>query len=126
MGLTDPKTLKLKGTLENIEVVVLIDLGATHNFLSLKAIQKIHIRVTPTIEVGVSLGTGRAVSGHGRCERVLLQIQGLDIMEDFLTLTLGNSDVILVIQWLEKLRAVTTNWKTQLMNVTPDFQIRSI
>lgn len=36
-------------------------------------------------------------------------------MEEFLSLTLGNSDVILGVQWLEKLGAVTTNWKTQVM-----------
>lgn len=36
-------------------------------------------------------------------------------MEEFLPLNLGNSDVILGVQWLEKLGAVTTNWKTQIM-----------
>lgn len=115
MGLTNPKSLKLKGTIAESEVVVLIDPGATHNFLSLQTINQLHIPVIPTAEFGVSLGTGKAVSGTGKCQGILLQVQGLDITEDFLPLTLGNSDVILGIQWLEKLGAVTTNWKTQIM-----------
>ncbi|CAI9290963.1 unnamed protein product [Lactuca saligna] len=66
---------------------------------------------------GVSLGTGKTVSGQGRCQGILLQVQGsgLGIKEDFLPLTLESCDVILGIQWLEKLEAITTNWKTQLM-----------
>lgn len=38
------------------------------------------------------------------------------VCEDFLPLELGSSDVILGIQWLEKLGPVTTNWRTQVMN----------
>lgn len=42
------------------------------------------------------------------------------VVEDFLPLTLGNSDIILGVQWLEKLGAVTTNWKTQVMTFNVD------
>nr|KAJ0228165.1 hypothetical protein LSAT_V11C100046520 [Lactuca sativa] len=114
-GNLNPKTLKLKGIIKDTEVVVLIDPGATHNFLSLATIDQLQIPVNPTPGFGVSLGTGESVTGRGNCQGVLIHIQGLDIREDFLPLTLGNSDVILGIQWLEKLGAVTTNWKTQVM-----------
>lgn len=115
VGTNNPKTLKLTGKVAGSEVVVLIDLGATHNFLSLEAIQQLNLPITPTVGFGVSLGTGEAVTGIGKCEGVLLQLQGLCIREDFLPLTLGTSDVILGVQWLETLGPVTTNWKTQHM-----------
>lgn len=34
IGLCNPKPMKLKGLLGDLEVVVMIDPGATHNFLS--------------------------------------------------------------------------------------------
>lgn len=34
VGLTSPKTMKMKDTINGQEVVVLIDFGATHNFIS--------------------------------------------------------------------------------------------
>lgn len=44
-----------------------------------------------------------------------MELQGLEIVEDYLILGLGNSDIILGMQWLEKLGEVVTNWKKQLM-----------
>lgn len=51
---------------------------------------------------------------------VVLELQGVTVVEDFLPLQLGNSDLILGIQWLEKLGTMSTNWKTQ----TIKFQLR--
>lgn len=42
-------------------------------------------------------------------------MQGLKICDDFLILELGSSDIILGLQWLEKLGDITTNWKEQIM-----------
>lgn len=44
-----------------------------------------------------------------------VRTQGLSIIEDFLILELGNFDVIMGLQWLERLGEITTNWKEQLM-----------
>lgn len=71
------------------------------------------IMVSPSTTFGVSLGTGEEVQGKGICLGVVLELQGVDIIEDFLPLPLGNSDVILGIQWLEKLGTTTINWKLQ-------------
>ena len=42
-------------------------------------------------------------------------IQGITLIQDFLSLELGNSDLILGVQWLETLGPIMTNWKTQTM-----------
>lgn len=60
IGLSNPKTMKLIGRIENHEVVVMVDPGATHNFLSLTAIEKLAIPVMESAEFGVSLGDGQA------------------------------------------------------------------
>lgn len=51
------------------------------------------------------------------CEQILLQLDGgVIVQEDFLPLKLGTSDIILGVQWLEKLGTVVTNWKSQVMH----------
>lgn len=118
IGLSNPKTMKLRGLVGNLEVVVMIDPGATHNFLSLNVIKAGGINVIPAGSFGVSLGNGEAIRirGEGVCKAVRLHLDGgLEVEEDFLPLELGSSDVILGIQWLEKLGVVLTNWNTQVM-----------
>lgn len=63
-GTTNPKTLKLKGEMAGAEVMVLIDPGATHNFLSLSTL------ISPTVGFRVPLGTGENVTGSGKCKGV--------------------------------------------------------
>lgn len=116
IGISNPKTMKLRGLLMGSEVVVMIDPGATHNFVSLEKVAELDIAVTDCGGFGVSLGNGEAIKGSGICKDVLLQLEGgVVIQEDFLPLSLGSSDIILGVQWLEKLGTVATNWKSQVM-----------
>lgn len=39
VGLSEPRTLKLKGEVHGMEVMVLIDYGATHNFISTNLVE---------------------------------------------------------------------------------------
>ena len=57
------------------------------------------------------------VFGDGICTEVLLSLQGIEICDRFFALELGSLDVILGIQWLEKLGTVAINWKTQTMKL---------
>lgn len=121
VGLSNPKTMKLLGVIEGKEVVVMIDPGATHNFISIKTIEELNIPVRESGNFGVSLGNGESVRGTGVCERVVLALnEELVIKENLLTLNLGNSDLILGIEWLEKLGTISSNWKTQTMRFQLD------
>lgn len=66
-------------------------------------------------QYGVTLGNGQKIFGKEKCQQLLMNLQGLEVVEDYLILGLGNSDIILGMQWLEKLGEVVTNWKQQLM-----------
>lgn len=120
VGLTSPKTMKLVGRIGEQGVIVMIDPGATHNFISVATVEKLGLPVTKSKEFGVSLGNGEAIRGTGECKGVRLKLEEVEIWEDFLPLKLGNSDLILGVQWLEKLGTVVTNWKTQTMKFQID------
>lgn len=81
----------------------------------MRTVEKLGIPVIANNGFGVTLGNGEAIKGTGECRGVVLQLGALEIVEDFLSFSLGNSDVILGVQWLEKLGSVTTNWKLQEM-----------
>ena len=72
-----------------------------------------------TESYGVTMGTEDSVKSEGLCKEVRLQLQGIEIVKDFLPLRLGSSDVILGVQWLETLGMTHTNWKTQCDEVYP-------
>ncbi|KAL4558785.1 hypothetical protein LXL04_036987 [Taraxacum kok-saghyz] len=85
-GLTSPKTMKLRGRVMEQPVVTLIDLGATHNFISSKLVEDLQIPVLETEGYNIRMGTGDKEPGRGICKGVLLQLQELDIIEEFLPL----------------------------------------
>lgn len=115
VGIDNPKTMKLEGKIRGSKVIVMIDPGVTHNFISPKVVRKLTIPITDTEEFGVTLGTGETRLGKWSCQEVELDLGALCITENFLPLELGHSDVILGIEWLAKLGTISTNWKTPLM-----------
>lgn len=91
VGLSSPKTMKMRGMIGENEVIVLIDPGATHNFVSLEKVAELNLPVTESGGFGVSLGNGDATKGSGLCENVVLQLDGgVKIQEDFFTLETGH------------------------------------
>lgn len=67
MGIDNPKTMKMVGTINGREIVVMIDPGATHNFIAPRAVEMLKLRVQGTKEFAVSLGTWKAIRGWGEC-----------------------------------------------------------
>lgn len=89
VGISNPKTMKLKGIIGNKEVVVMVDPGATHNFIFLGVAAEAGVHIEKSTGFGVFLGNGEAIRGEGICKGVTLQLDGgLEVVEDFLPLKL--------------------------------------
>ena len=95
VGLSAPKTMKVKGNIARQEVIVLSDCGATHNFISTQLVQRLRLPLEATSTYGVLMGTSRAVKGEGICRVVVITLHNIKIVEDFLPLDLGSANVIL-------------------------------
>ncbi|KAL5552031.1 hypothetical protein UlMin_002207 [Ulmus minor] len=119
MGFTSAQTLKLQGMLNGKSVVVLIDSGASHSFISSRLVTELSIPFVSTEGYGVQVGDGTRFKLNGICKRVKLWIQGTWIEEDFLPFELGCIDVVLGVTWLQKLGEVKENWKV----FTMEFQL---
>lgn len=69
-------------------IIVLIDCGATHNFISQRLVEELEFPLTSTTHYGIVMGNGVAVKGKGVCKTVVVDLSGLSITEDFLPLEL--------------------------------------
>ncbi|PNY02722.1 retrotransposon-related protein [Trifolium pratense] len=100
------KTMKIGGRLEGIDVVVLIDSGASHNFVSTKLTSALGLPITSMAERKIKLGDGHKVVSKGVCEGVALMLGEMKVVVDALVLDLGGLDVILGVSWLSTLGKV--------------------
>lgn len=93
--------MKLKGKIKGKEVAVLIDIGATHNFIHEALVEEKQLTITQGTKFGVSIGDGTRCLGKGISKRVELRLKEMTIIADFLAVELGRVDVVLGMQWLD-------------------------
>ncbi|WVZ01161.1 hypothetical protein V8G54_027230 [Vigna mungo] len=108
-GLTTPRTLKLRGKIGEKEVVVVIDSGASHNYISRRVTAEMKLPVIDIPPYLVSLGDGHKRRIRGRCGKVRVQLAEAMVEEDFYVFKLGEVNVILGDAWLEKLGEARIN-----------------
>lgn len=66
--------MKIEGKLENVNVEVLIDSGASHSFISPELITALGLTVTPTTVKWIKLGDGHKVLFNGICRGIRLTL----------------------------------------------------
>ena len=111
VGLSSLKTIKIKGEIKGREIVVLIDRGATHNFILEEVVKELKIPVETLDAYGIVLGTGGVIRAIGMYKDVNLTIANLSITHNFLPLPFGSVDVILGITWLEMLEKIMFDFR---------------
>ena len=117
VGLTDPGTMKVKGKIGDREVVILIDCGATHNFISEKIVEELQPNTKSTSNYGVILGSGATVKVKGICEEVEIKLNEWKVVANILPLELGGVDVVLRMQWLYSLGMTEVDWRNLTMTL---------
>ena len=117
VGLTMSGTMKINRTIGLKETIILVNNGATHNFLSLDLVQRLALPLTTTTNYKVVMGTEISVKRKGVYRGVCISMQGLIVVEDFLPLELGSTDVILGMPWLGTLGDIEVNWEMLTMKI---------
>nr|GEX24785.1 putative mitochondrial protein [Tanacetum cinerariifolium] len=95
VGITTPHTIKLWGIIKGYEVVILIDRGATHNFLSVRLVKQLGLRIMGKRETGITLGNGKTENSPGIYRGAELNLQGHMVIKDFYSMELGDDKVTL-------------------------------
>ena len=114
-GFTSKGTMKLKGNIKGKEVVILIDSGATNNFIHESVVEEQGLNIEPGTQFGVTIGDGTRCKGKGVCRRVELRLKEITIVADFLAVEVGNVDVVLGMQWLDTTGTMKVHWPSLIM-----------
>ncbi|CAA7022296.1 unnamed protein product [Microthlaspi erraticum] len=116
LGVDSPGVTKLWGTIGKTKVVVMIDSGAKHNFIYPSVLSKTHLTPAKNRTFEILLGTGITVNGSGVCKDVSLELQNHEFTADFFVLELGNTEIILEVQWLRTLGKCECDWEDHEMS----------
>lgn len=111
LGVSSPTTTKLRGSVHKNPVVVMLDSGATHNFISPAAVERCRLKSLKNSNLEVLLGTVISVQGCGVCREVSIVLPSMSFQADCVVLELGSVDIILGVQWLRTLGVCTVNWE---------------
>jgi hypothetical protein len=110
-GTDGPRTMKLRGVLQGTELLILVDSGSSHTFLSTAVADKM-VGVQPLDhQVKIQVANG----GILNCAAILPQAQwsvgAYSFSTDMRVINLQHFDVILGMDWLEQHSPMKVHWK---------------
>jgi hypothetical protein len=116
MGTNKPQSIQLKGTVQGVPVLILVDSGATHNFVDKKLVKKMNWAVADTPPMCIKLGDGSRVQAKRACQGMEIEIGGVQIEINAQLFDLGGVDVVLGVEWLSTLGDTIMNWRKHTMS----------
>ncbi|KAG6430816.1 hypothetical protein SASPL_108889 [Salvia splendens] len=106
-----PRTIRLKGRINDSAVSVLIDGGSTHNFIQPAVAEQLSLPLHEIKPFRVFVGNGESLRCSHACLHTPITMQGYTFEIDLFILQVKGPDVILGVQWLQELGDVTKNYR---------------
>lgn len=100
MGKLVPSTLKIAGSINGQEVIVLVDGGSTNNFIQSRLADHFKLTVQPSSHMRVTIGNGDALMCGGECSGVKLKMGDAIFAVDLILLPIYGADLVLGVQWM--------------------------
>jgi hypothetical protein len=115
-GVPKFNTFRMRGVLQGKRVSVIIDGGASHNFIDVALLKRRHI---PTVEFEgfkVEVAGCSAMPYNRYKPGMKLTLERHELVQDVYVMDLPDTNIILGVQWLITLGPITTNYKTMQMS----------
>jgi hypothetical protein len=111
-----PQTMMFNGKIQEVPVLILVDSGATHNFIDQKLVCRMGWEVNHDSSMKIRLGDGFQTSTRGRCKEIEVDLGDFKVKCSPHLFELGGPDMVLGIEWLETLGDTIVNWTKQTMS----------
>jgi hypothetical protein len=108
--------MRVSAKMGSHEVMVLIDSGLTHNFISNRLASMLKLPIIPTESFHVRVANREGLTCQGRYNKVRVELQGTEFYLTLFSLPLRGIDLVLRVQWLEMLGSLVCNWKQLTMD----------
>jgi hypothetical protein len=109
-GATTPSTIRLVGHIEDQEVLILVDSGSSHCFMSDSIASKLHVHSQQVPASKVRVAGGGILSCDRQIPNYVWSAQGHSFVTDLRVLSLGCYDIILGMDWLEEMGDMNISW----------------
>ena len=87
--------MKVEGILEGLPILLLVDSGASHNYITKELVTSLGLSMIDTREFAITLGDGSKKVSHGKCEGLLITIGQNQLQINAFVLEIGGIDIIL-------------------------------
>ncbi|XP_058784354.1 uncharacterized protein LOC131659138 [Vicia villosa] len=117
-GQFSPQTLKFKGKIGGLSVMVLVDTGSTHNIMQPRIAQHLNLTSTPITQFSVMVGNGSHLKCEGICNNVPITLQTELFHLPFYLLPIEGADVVLGMAWLRTLGPLQADFSIPSISFT--------
>nr|XP_027187857.1 uncharacterized protein LOC113785482 [Cicer arietinum] len=116
------RTIKLKGRVQGVPLLVLVDSGARHNFISHKLVRSMGWPVEGTTPLNVKMGDGFKVVAQGVCRKLVLDLGSMTSTIDAWLFDLDGIDIVLGMSWLASIGGMWVDWAQKVLHFPIDSQ----
>ncbi|XP_038678483.1 uncharacterized protein LOC119979936 [Tripterygium wilfordii] len=114
-GDTSPETMRVVGYVGSMPLTILVDSGATHNFVDATIATQLELPVKSIGPTPVKVANGEKLQCCGLIERLVVRCQGTNFPVSGYIVPLGGCDLVLGIEWLQELGNICWNFQELTM-----------
>lgn len=118
VGSPNSWTMRVKGRIKSVSLVILVDSGSTHSFIDASVISVLHIPVDKSQILEVKVANGHTIKTQVLYKGVHVCLQGHIFMVQLHVLPLGGRDLVFGTQWLSTLGVINWDFKHLSMGFT--------
>jgi len=111
IGISSTQTLKLIAHVKHSKLIILINIGRTHNFIHYQGTKDRYFYTHELKNFDIMIANRGSTKCGGHCENVFLQIGNYYMKCHIFFIEMGCRDIVLGVEWLCILGPVTMEFK---------------